>query len=231
MRVILPHRGPPYDMILLDCDSTLCRIEGLDELAERAGVADQLRPVTDAAMNGVMSFDTAYAERLALLSPDRDAVAWLAKRYRQTLLDDAAEFIGRLQNCGKAVHIVSGGIHQALAELAEPLGLPPDHIHAVRLNFDEHGNYTGYDQDSPLCRQQGKAVVCQSLIDDDINAVMIGDGITDFEATKAGVDFIGFGGVIRRSTIENAAPVYYCETQLCGLLSFLLSDEELKASG
>lgn len=203
-------------------------MEGLDELAERAGIVEQLRPITDAAMAGTISFDNAYAERLSLLQPDRDAVEWLAQRYRQTLLDDAGELIAALQARGKAVHVISGGIREALLGLAGPLGLPEDRIHAVGLMFDEHGHYTGYDRHSPLCRQHGKAAVCHELIPHGTTAVLIGDGITDYEAIESGIDFIGFGGVVRRPSIEQRAAVYHADAELLGLLPRLLTAAELE---
>lgn len=223
------HRGPPYDLILLDCDSTLCRMEGIDELAARAGIVEQLRPITDAAMAGTTSFDVAYADRLALLRPDRKAIDWLAQRYHQTLLEDAAELIAALQDCGKAVHIVSGGIRQALAGLAEPLGLPADHILAVDLSLDTHGAYAGYDQDSPLCHQHGKAAVGRLLARPGERTVMVGDGITDLEVIAAGIDFVGFGGVARRPAVEARAAAYHPGPDLTGLLPLLLTASELRA--
>lgn len=223
----VPH-GPPYDVILFDCDSTLCRMEGLDELAERAGMLEKLRPVTEAAMNGTISFDSAYAERMALLRPDRAAVAWLAQRYSETLLEDAAALVRELQSRGKPVYIISSGIRQALLPLAEPLGIPDYHIHAVDLLFDEHGQYAGYDEQTPLIHQHGKAEVCRELIPYGGTAVMIGDGITDYEATGAGVDFIGFGGIVRRPAIEQRAARFYTQPDLLGLLPWLLSEAEFE---
>lgn len=222
------HQGPPYDLILFDCDSTLCHMEGLDYLAERAGLAKQLRPLTEAAMNGEIDFDTAYAERMALLRPDREAVDWLARKYRQTLLADAAELIRTLRDHDKTVYIISGGIRQALADLAEPLGLPAEHIYAVDLSFDISGTYAGYDQHSPLCRQHGKAEVGRLLARPGERAVMIGDGITDLEIAAAGIDFVGFGGVVRRPAVEARAAAYHPGPGLTGLLPLLLTASELE---
>lgn len=95
------HRGPPYDRVCFDCDSTLCTIEGLDRLAERAGIATQLRPITAAAMNGDTDFDNAYAERLALLRPDQAAVDWLAEQYQSSITPGANEL---LRDCDRRVN-------------------------------------------------------------------------------------------------------------------------------
>ncbi len=46
-------------VILFDCDSTLSTIEGIDVLAERAGVVDQVVPLTNAAMDGRLRLEEA----------------------------------------------------------------------------------------------------------------------------------------------------------------------------
>ena len=58
--------------ILFDCDSTLSTIEGIDVLAEQAGVVDQVVPLTTAAMDGRLKLEDAYAARLieALPAPE-----------------------------------------------------------------------------------------------------------------------------------------------------------------
>jgi phosphoserine phosphatase len=41
------HRS--FAAVCFDCDSTLSRIEGIDELARRAGLEQEIAPLTDAA--------------------------------------------------------------------------------------------------------------------------------------------------------------------------------------
>ena len=223
------HRGPPYDLVLFDCDSTLCRIEGLDHLARRAGLAEALLPITRAAMEGELDIGTAYADRMALLRPDLEAVNWLGSEYCNHLVAGAAELIHVLHKRGKQVHIISGGIRQALLPLAGTLDIPSERLHAVAFVFDESGYYQDYDRASALVRQHGKAAVCNELINRrGSRAVLIGDGVTDLEATAAGVDFIGFGGVARRHVVENRATIYYPHPDMFGMLPLLLNADELE---
>lgn len=222
------NQGPPYDLILFDCDSTLCSIEGIDQLARRAGLAERLVPITDAAMEGRLSFDQACAERLGLLRPDSAAVGWLSQQYLSHIVAGADTLIQRLQQHGKQIHIISGGIRQALMPLGTALNIPAARIHGVGLRFDECGGYRGYDEESPLACQHGKAVVCHQILQPGQHAVLIGDGVTDLEAMAAGIDFIGYGGVVRRAAIEQAAPLYYDAPELLPLLGYLLSVEELQ---
>ena len=82
-----------FDAVCFDCDSTLSRIEGIDELAARSGLGSEVSHLTEAAMNGLISIDTVYAQRLAMVSPDRAAVAWLGERYVQELVPGARETV------------------------------------------------------------------------------------------------------------------------------------------
>ncbi len=225
------NQGPPYEVVLFDCDSTLCSIEGIDQLATRAGLAEQLIPITTAAMEGRLPFDQAYAERLAVLQPDAAAVEWLSAQYLKHIVTGADGLMEHLYQRGKAVHIISGGIHQALLPLGAALGLPADRVHGVSLTFDDRGRYAGYDQSSPLAHQHGKAAICRRILQAGQRAILIGDGLTDLEAREAGVDFIGFGGVVRRTVVEEQATAYYRESNLRGLLAWLLTPAELENSG
>jgi hypothetical protein len=67
-----------YASVVLDCDSTLCTIEGVEELA-RAHRAEVER-LTEAAMRGEVPLEQVYAHRLDLVRPTRAALAALGER-------------------------------------------------------------------------------------------------------------------------------------------------------
>ena len=54
-------------LICFDMDSTLIKTEVIDELAERAGVGEQVRAITERAMRGEIDFRESFTERVALL--------------------------------------------------------------------------------------------------------------------------------------------------------------------
>jgi phosphoserine phosphatase len=86
-------KGPKFDAVCFDCDSTLTRIEGIDELARRSGCEAKIASLTEAAMNGAIPLEAVYAKRLDLVRPDRAALAWLAGRYTDEMVSGAAETI------------------------------------------------------------------------------------------------------------------------------------------
>ena len=156
-------KGPKFDAVCFDCDSTLTRIEGIDELARRSGCEAKIASLTEAAMNGAIPLEAVYAKRLDLVRPDRAALAWLAVRYADEMVSGAAETIATLRRHGKAVYVVTSGLLQAVAEFARTLGLAPAQVHAVEVHLDVAGAYQGFNTGSPLCRSDGKAIVPRSL--------------------------------------------------------------------
>jgi len=211
-----------FDVICFDCDSTLSKIEGIDELARRVGLGEEMSRLTDAAMNGEVLLEAVYEKRLSLIRPNRDSINWLADLYIEQIVDGVKEVFEALTAPGKELHIISGGIRQAILPLARCLGLPEAQVHAVDIYFNADDSYRDYDQCSPLARSGGKAEICRRLLKSQGSLVMIGDGKTDMEARQAGAFVIGFGGVVDRPVVREQADFYSAEPSLVSILAQIL---------
>lgn len=211
-----------FEVVCFDCDSTLSRIEGIDELARRIGLFDEVAALTDKAMNGELALESVYEHRLALIKPKQADIAWLADLYISELVDGVQETVKALQAQGTVVHIVSGGLRQAILPLAELLGVDEENVHAVDVFFDEQGNYQDFLRHSPLAMSGGKARICRRLRMRFSKLAMVGDGKTDLEAKEAGAYMIGFGGVVRRDLVEQQADCYVTDASLTAVLPYLL---------
>ena len=211
-----------FDIVCFDCDSTLSKIEGIDELGRQSGLYDELVALTNAAMNGELALEDVYGKRLALIKPDKAKMDWLADLYIAEMVDGVEEVFSTLLAQGKQVHIISGGIRQAILPLAEKLGLSNHHVHAVDVLFNADGSYKDFDQQSPLAKTGGKAVVCKQIQTTGTSIVMIGDGKTDLEAKHAGAKVIGFGGVMQRDVVIEQADVFVNKPSLKAVLSYLI---------
>ncbi len=218
---------PPFDVICFDCDSTLTTLEGIDELAVRAGIAAEIVPLTTAAMDGTLTIDQVYAKRLELIRPDAAALAWVGQRYVEEIVPGAKETIATLTALGKAVHIISGGLLQPVLDIAKAFGVPPDRVHAVLVLLDASGNYAGFDETSPLAKKGGKATVCRTIRERYGRIALVGDGVTDLEARDGGAAVIGFGGVVARPLVQAGADVFIPGPSLTAVLPALLTAEEL----
>ncbi len=223
---------PPYDTIVFDCDSTLSRIEGIEELARDLKPQDlrELERLTTAAMDGELPLEEAYGARLALVSPEPSELARVAARYRECMLPNAQALIAALQSLGKRVAVVSGGVMPAVRPFAEGLGVAPDWIFAVELFFDASGRYTGFDQDSPLARSGGKPLVIDQLRSRNPGAAiaLIGDGATDLEAASHVQRFIAYGGAVARPKVLDAATCRCTSADMAALLPLLCNAQEVE---
>jgi phosphoserine phosphatase len=208
-----------FDVVCFDCDSTLSKIEGIDELARRVGLGEELAKLTDAAMNGEVALEDIYGERLELIQPNRDAILWLADLYISEIVDGVQDVFSQLQQQNKEIHIISGGLLPAILPLANLLNVLVENVHAVDVYFAENGDYLGYETESPLTKNGGKAAIIKSL--NSKNLVMIGDGKTDLEAQQAGAKVIGFGGVVNRKLVRENADFFVADESLTDILPFL----------
>jgi len=211
-----------FEIICFDCDSTLSEIEGIDELANRAGCGAAMAALTNAAMNGEVSLESVYGQRLDLIRPDKAAIDWVADLYIERMVQGVQETFQQLHEQGKQVHIISGGLKQAILPLAALLNIDEQHVHAVDVLLDDNGDYAGFNKQSPLARNGGKTEVCLQLNPDKLKMAMVGDGNTDMEAKKAGAFCIGFGGVVARKIVQEQADVFTHEPDLQAVLAYLV---------
>lgn len=213
-----------YDGIAFDCDATLSALEGIDQLAALAGVAEQVSALTHRAMNGEIPLDAIYGERLALIRPRERDLATIAKQYLDRTVPGARETIAALHARGIKVAIVSGGILDAILPLVASLGIAPADTFAVRLQFDENGDYTGFEP-SPLTTAAGKAAIVAAWKSANHlqRVAMVGDGMSDVAARAPGAAdvIIGYGGVVAREAVRQAADHYSTATDLRDLLPLL----------
>jgi phosphoserine phosphatase len=221
--MIQPRR---FDAVCFDCDSTLSRIEGIDELARRAGYEAEIASLTEAAMNGDVPLEEIYGKRLDIVRPDNAALAWLAERYVEEMVSGAVETIATLRQHGKAVYVVTSGLFQPVTKFASTLGFAPSEVHAVKVHLDAAGAYQGFDASSPLCCSDGKAIVCRGIAATYGNVAMVGDGVTDLAARTGGAYVVGYGGVAHREVMLQGADCYIAALPLTATLPALLAEEE-----
>ena len=195
-----------YASVVLDVDSTLCGVEGIDWLANRRGadIGVRVADLTDRAMRGEVALDAVYGERLTLVDPTRDDIDALAGVYVAALAPGAAGVLGALREAGRRVVLVSGGVRQAIVPMATSLGIPADDVHAVSVRFAADGRYAGHDTSSPLATAAGKRSLVTSLALPR-RILAVGDGATDLAMRPAVDAFAAFTGFVRRDAIVNEA--------------------------
>ena len=209
-------------LVVLDVDSTMIEQEVVELLAERVGLKDQVKLLTDQAMAGQIDFREALIKRVALLKG-------LSAEVFQDLLDEirvtegVKELVSAVQNAGGLVGAISGGFSQILGPLADRLGL--DFFAANNLEVIDGvltGNINGDIVDAAL-----KAETLLRWADENgfdvTETVAVGDGANDIEMLKAS----GFAVAFRpKDVLRNHADLIIEGDSLEPLISVL----ELRSS-
>ena len=200
----MTERG--FASIVLDVDSTLSGVEGIDWLAARrdGGLGAKVASLTERAMRGEVPLSSVYGERLKMINPSRDDVAALAEMYQSMLAPGAAQAVRRLHDAGRRLEVVSGGIREAILPLATSLGIPDSAVHAVTLTFTLEGRYAGYDASSPLTTSDGKRTIVEQLALPK-RVLAVGDGATDLAAKPAVDLFAAYTGFVARAAVVAGA--------------------------
>lgn len=167
-------------LVCFDMDSTLIQAEVIDELAERAGVGEEVKAITESAMQGEIDFQESFKKRMKLLEGLKEEVL---KDIAENLpiTKGARRLIDTLHYYGYKTAILSGGFTYFGHYLQEKLDI--DFVYANELEIKDGVLTGGYLGD--IVDGHKKAEYLQSLADDmgiDIEqTIAIGDGANDLQ--------------------------------------------------
>lgn len=127
-------------LICFDMDSTLIRTEVIDELADRAGVGEEVRAITESAMRGEIDFNESFKRRVALL---KGLDVSVMKEIAETLpiTEGVERMMSVLKRSGYKTAILSGGFTYFGNYLKQRFGF--DYVYANELEVGEDGKLTG----------------------------------------------------------------------------------------
>ncbi len=139
--VIQPQDNRRKKLLVADMDSTMIGQECIDELADYAGVKDQVADITARAMRGELDFAPALRERVALLKGLPAAVIGQVLAERIRLTPGGPTLVATMRANGAYTCVVSGGFTAFTANLAAAIGF--DEQRANTLSVDAQGLLTG----------------------------------------------------------------------------------------
>lgn len=157
--------------------------------------------------------------------PTMEEAGALGRRYVESLVDGAAATIRTLHAAGAHVHLLSFGIAQAVAPLAESLGVPARNTHAVAATFDAGGRYAGHDERSLLTRGDGKELVVRAILARSKGrSAFVADRSSGLPL-KGVVDLvIDFGAVEDAVPARDPADVHVDNAALTAVLPYLIEE-------
>jgi phosphoserine phosphatase len=211
-------------LVVMDMDSTLIRIEVIDELARLAGVGRQVEEITARAMNGELDFPAALRERVALLKGLKAEA--LEEVYRSIPFTPGAKTLVRiLKRLGYKTAVISGGFKFFTDRLKAELGL--DYAFANQLEIVRGvvtGGLVGTIVDGARKAQLLEEIAEQEGITLD-QVIAIGDGANDLPMLgKAGLG-IAFNAKAR---VREQAGYHINQPSLDSILYLLgLSEREM----
>ena len=188
-------------LICFDMDSTLIQTECIDELAERAGVGEQVRAITERAMRGEIDFKESFTERVALLKGlDESVMKEIAENLPITEGVERLMFV--LKHYGYKIAILSGGFTYFGEYLKQKFGI--DYVYANELEIVDGkltGKYSGEIVDGKRKAELLKLLAQVEKVDI-AQTIAVGDGANDLPMlSTAG---LGIAFHAKPKVVENA---------------------------
>lgn len=205
------------ETFIFDFDSTFIKVEALDVLCEviyqdsAAGeqILNEIQRLTNLGMEGKLSLKESLTQRIQLLQANRDhlgtVIEELKKKVTASVIRNRTFFKQHSDN----IYIISNGFKEIIIPIVSEYGIKPEHVLANTFKFDHDGKIIGFDEKDELCENQGKVKKIKSL-NLKGEAIMIGDGYTDYETLEGGaVDkFFAFTeNVSRQIVVEKASQI------------------------
>lgn len=199
---------------IIDFDSTFTQVEALDELARislkdnpnREAIYKEIEDLTNAAMEGRLSFRESLTKRVKVLEANRDHLKLLVSRLKKLVSSSFSRNRTFFKNHADDVLIVSGGFKEFITPVVLPYHIKKENIYANTFLFDVDGKIVGYDEENPLSQEGGKVKLLQGMKLEG-NIFGIGDGYSDFQLKESGLiqKFYAYTeNIARQSILEKA---------------------------
>lgn len=178
------RHGRRKRLLIADMDSTIIEQECLDEIANFAGIGEQITKITERAMRGELQFEPALRERIGLLRGFEEAALQQVFDERITLTPGARALTATMRANGAHTVLVSGGFTFFTSRVAVLAGFA-----AQRANnfVFEDGRLVSVAE--PILGREAKLQALREeaeALDVPLKATMaVGDGANDLAMIKA----------------------------------------------
>lgn len=179
-------------LLVADMDSTMITAECIDELADFAGLRDQIVDITERAMRGELEFEPALRERVAFLKGLETSILPQVFDERIALTPGAKELVTTMNAAGAFTALISGGFSYFTGRVAAMVGFGFEQANQL---LEEGGKLTGKVKE-PILGRDAKRIALETFAEgrglEREETMSVGDGANDLamiEAAGLGVAF------------------------------------------
>ena len=179
-------------LLICDMDSTVIGQECIDELADYAGIKDQISEITERAMRGELDFEEALTERVGLLKGLSESALQQCFEERITLNPGIRTLTATMKAKGARCLLVSGGFTYFTSRVAEAAGFDENYANILLMD----GTSLSGDVGRPILGRQAKldrlneAVEKLGCTSEDV--ISMGDGANDMSMIEAAGLGVGY---------------------------------------
>ena len=199
---------------IIDFDSTFTKVEALDILGEislkndpdKAQKLQAVKDITDQGMEGKLTFRESLVQRLNILDANKEQINELITALKKKVSDSFQRNKEFLKENADDIYIISNGFKDFVVPIVMDYGIKPENVFANEFVYDESEKISGFNEDNPLSKNNGKPETIRSLkLEGDI--YVIGDGYTDYEIKASGVanKFYAFTENVHRPSVSSKA--------------------------
>ena len=169
-------------------------------------INQQIKNLTNQAMEGELDFSIALKKRVSLLNMHQTELKNIISILKERISDSFLENINKIKAISDSVYIVSGGFKEIITPIVKDFGIEDNHVFGNQFRYDSKGFINGINNKSLLSYSDGKIRAVETL-DLENGAYVIGDGSTDLELKKVkGItSFICFVENINRKSVSSKA--------------------------
>ena len=210
-------------LFVSDMDSTMIEQECIDELADYAGLKDQIADITERAMQGELDFKSALLERVRLLEGLDESAITRCLGERIVATPGAKTLTQTLKATGARCVLVTGGFHHFADAVAEQLGF--DRVVGNKL-ATANGKLTG-GLDGAITDANTKAAVLAEELEqlgEGAHSLATGDGANDIPMIEAATYGFAYRAKPKARAAANGRIDQGDLTNVLALLGILKSD-------
>ena len=215
LKILSPRKKK---ILICDMDSTIIKEESLDEIAEEAGIGDEIKNITKKAMKGELDFKDALLKRIKLLKNyPLENIFTLNSKIRFN--DGAKELVRKMKSKSCITVLISGGFSPSVSYVAKRIGF--DYYHCNNFLYKKNNGkivLNGCVQ-NPILDKYSKLDITKCYLKNfnlTLNDVIsVGDGANDVNLIKHSAIGISYKG---KEVLNKVANVVFNHTNLKGIL-------------